>query len=57
MVPWPHPTQHPKRHLNRFSFFAQLTAVGPYTLQCAVLFSGVRENPDVIPLKIAHSPI
>jgi len=33
MVPWVHPTQHPKRHLDWFSRFAQLTAERPYTLQ------------------------
>ena len=27
MVPWIHPTQHPKRHLDRFSRFAGLTIV------------------------------
>ena len=33
MLPWTHPNPHPKRHLDWFSRFAQLTAENPYTLQ------------------------
>jgi len=37
MVPWVHPTQHPKRHLGS-TVFAQLTAERPYSLQWAAPF-------------------
>jgi len=33
MLPWAHPSPNPKRHLDRFSRFAQMTAECPYTLQ------------------------
>jgi len=33
MIPWAHPIPQPKRHLDRFGHFAQLTAECPYTLQ------------------------
>jgi len=36
MLSWTHPSPHTKRHLDRFSRFAQLTANSPYTLQWIV---------------------
>jgi len=38
MVPWAHPSPNPKRNLDRFSRFAQLTAESRYTLQRAAPF-------------------
>jgi len=34
--------QHPKMHLDQFSYFSQLTAESPYTLQCALNGINVR---------------
>ena len=45
VIPWAHPNPQPKRHLNQFSHFAQMTAECPYTLQWNAPF----------PLKIALS--
>jgi len=48
-VPWTHPTQPPKLHLDRFSCFAQFTAESSYTLQCptALLATNITCRPDV----------
>jgi len=35
-VPWTHPSQYPKLHLDRSAIFAQFMAASPYTLQCAL---------------------
>jgi len=35
MLPWANPSPNPKRHLDRFSRFAQLIAESPCTLQRA----------------------
>ena len=45
MLPWAHPNLNPKRHLDRFSRFAQLTAESCYTSQWSAPF----------PLKISPS--
>jgi len=37
MIPWAHPSPQPKRHLDQFSRFAQVTAECPYTLQWGAL--------------------
>ena len=33
MIPWAHPSPQPKRRVDWFSLFAQVTAECPYTLQ------------------------
>jgi len=38
MLPRGHPSAYPKRHVDRFSRFAQLTAKDHYTLQWAAPF-------------------
>jgi len=46
MLPWANPSPRPKRHLDWFSVFAQLTAECPYTLQWAAPF------PSELPLRM-----
>jgi len=43
MVPWTRPSPNPRRHLDRFSNFAQIIAERPYTLKWTA-----------IPLTIVH---
>jgi len=39
MLPWAHPSPNPKRHLDRFSRFAQMTA------ECHIYFTMGRPFP------------
>ena len=47
MVAWAHLSLYPKRHFDRFSHFAQLTAECPYTLQWAA----TSPSPKIAPFQ------
>jgi len=47
MISWTHPSPHLKRHIDRFSRFAQLTEESPY-----ILYND-RPFPCKLPLRMA----
>jgi len=50
MVPWAHPSLHPKQHLDHSAVFAQLTVECTISLQWVAAFSPVgKKNPQSCP--------
>jgi len=52
-----HPSPQPKRQIDRFSRFAQLTAERPYTLQWAPFLEKLPQPMGIWPLHLTHDSL